>query len=109
MTQYNSRCFAGLTALACLGVILLPGLAHAGGITEFAGPVEQVVATLRGPVGKSISVLMLILCGMGYWFSRGEEVSGLFKALLGVVVIITLISFSDTIINRMFTFSGAVL
>lgn len=89
--------------------MLLPEVAHAGGITEFAGPLEQVVNTLSGPVGKIICVLMLILCAVGYWFTRGEELSGIVKVLFGVVFIMTIISFAPSIVNRLFSFSGAML
>ncbi len=109
MPQINKRSFPCLAALLFLGVLFLPEFAYAGGITEFAGPLEQVVNTLSGPVGKIICVLMLILCAVGYWFTRGEELSGIVKVLFGVVFIMTIIAFAPTIVNRLFSFSGAML
>lgn len=109
MIQINKCSFSGFAALLFLAVLFLPELAYAGGITEFAGPLEQVVNTLSGPVGKIICVLMLILCAVGYWFTRGEELSGIVKVLFGVVFIMTIIAFAPTIVNKLFSFSGAML
>lgn len=89
--------------------LCLPEQALAGGITEFAGPLEQVVNTLRGPLGKVFSLLMIVVCGLSYWLNRGEETGGLWKSFAGVVVIISMISFSGNILDKLFTFSGAVL
>lgn len=99
-------CFAVMLFAAGM---LLPEVAHAGGITEFAGPLETVVNTLSGPVGKSICTLMLIVCAVGYWFTRGEELSGVVKVLFGLVFIMVMIAFAPSIVTRLFSFSGAML
>ena len=106
--RYRSA-LVGLAFVVGAGLLALADPAYAGGITEFATPMEEVLKTLTGPVGKVLSVLMLVLCGIGYWFTRGEEIAGLFKGLIGVVACITLIAFSEAIANKLFTFSGASL
>lgn len=105
----REKCNALWPGLIVLCLIVFPDAAFAGGISEFASPLESLVNTLQGPAGRSICVIMLVLCGIGYWAQRGEELSGIFKAVMGLVVIITLISFGDTIINKLFTFKGAVI
>lgn len=102
--QHNAAIGLTLSAL-----FFAPDTALAGGITEFAGPVQQIVDTLRGPVGRIICIFMIIMCGVGYWFTRGEEVSGFWKALVGVVFIMTLIAMAMPIVDKLFSFSGAVL
>ena len=96
-------------ALIALCLIFIPDAAFAGGISEFASPLESVVNTLQGPAGRSICVIMIKVCAIGHWLQRGEELSGIFKALTGLVVIISLVSFSDAIISKLFTFKGALI
>lgn len=99
-----------LAACCCLAfaAVLSPDMAHAGGITEFAGPVQQVLDTLRGPVGKALAAFMIGVCAVGYWFTRGEEISGIWKSLMGVVFVISLLALCMPIVDKLFTFSGAV-
>jgi type IV secretion system protein VirB2 len=87
---------------------LLPAIAHAGGITEFSSPLEQVVNTVTGPAGKWISIVAMALCGIIYIFNK-DDLSGGFKLLLNVVFGISFICFASSIINSVFSFSGAVL
>lgn len=97
-----------LLALAVLA--LFPDVALAGGITEFAGPLEKLQQTITGPVGKILSIVMIAICGIGWWVQRGEDVAGIWKNMMGVVVVISLISFADKILPAAgFTFSGAVV
>ena len=105
----RGKCNVLWLALIALCLIAVPDAAFAGGISEFASPLESVVNTLQGPAGRSICVIMIIVCGIGYWMQRGEELSGIFKAFMGLVVIITLVSFGDTIIGKLFSFKGALI
>lgn len=88
--------------------VLLPATAYAGGITEFSSPLEQVVNTITGPAGKWISIVAMALCGIIYIFNK-DDLSGGFKLLLNVVFGISFICFASSIINSIFSFSGAVL
>ena len=88
--------------------VLLPATAFAGGITDFSSPLEQVVNTITGPAGKWISIVAMALCGIVYIFNK-DDLSGGFKLLLQVVFGISFICFASSIVNTVFSFSGAVL
>ena len=99
----SKRCVFFLLAL-----MLLPATALAGGITEFSSPLEQVVNTITGPAGRWISIVAMALCGIVYIFNK-DDLSGGFKLLLNVVFGISFICFAASIVNSVFSFSGAVL
>lgn len=95
--------------LFLLSGVILPDLALAsGGITEFSGPLEKVVNTITGPAGKFISIAAFGITFVIYLFNR-EDISGSFKMLLQVVMGITGIAFAGSIVNSVFSFSGAVM
>lgn len=97
--------FWGLLAI-CL---CLPDIAAAsGGITEFSSPLEQVVNTITGPAGKWISIVAMALCGVIFIMNK-DDISGGFKLLLSVVFGISFIAFAASIVNSVFSFSGAVI
>jgi type IV secretion system protein VirB2 len=101
----GSLFFPGL--LACL--FAFPDLAAAsGGITEFSSPLEQVVNTITGPAGKWISIVAMALCGVVFIMNK-DDISGGFKLLLSVVFGISFIAFAASIVNSVFSFSGAVI
>lgn len=79
-----------------------------GGIGEFTGPVEKVMNTLTGPVGKAVAIVGMALCGF-YFINNKEDIAGGSKALLGVVFGICFIAFASPIVNSVFSFSGAVV
>lgn len=96
--------FLALTLLCAL-----PELAFAsGGISEFSGPLEKVVNTITGPAGKWIAITAMALCGVIFIMNK-DDVSGGFKLLLGVVFGISFIAFASSIVNSVFSFSGAVV
>lgn len=96
-----------LLVFACL--LLLPELALAsGGITEFSSPLEKVVNTITGPAGKYISITAMAICGVIFLFNR-EDISGGFKLLLSAVFGISFIAFAGSMVNTVFSFSGALV
>lgn len=88
--------------------LVIPDFAFAGGIDEFSGPLEKLVATLTGNVGKAVSIAGIGSCGIYFAVNR-ESIDGIFKVVIGVVMGICLIPFAGDIINSMFSFSGAVI
>jgi type IV secretion system protein VirB2 len=93
--------------LACL--VAFPDFAFAsGGISEFSSPLEQVVNTIIGPAGKWISIVAMALCGVIFIMNK-DDISGGFKLLLSVVFGISFIAFAASIVNSVFSFSGAVI
>ena len=90
-------------------VLALPEFAQAsGGISEFSSPLEKVVQTVTGPAGRWVSIVAMALCGVLYIFNR-DDLTGGFKRLLGVVFGISFIAFATSIVDSVFSFSGAVI
>ena len=103
----SSRLF--VTGLAAFCLLALPDIAAAsGGITEFSSPLEKVVNTITGPAGKWISIVAMALCGVIFIMNK-DDISGSFKLLLSVVFGISFIAFAASIVNSVFSFSGAVI
>lgn len=103
MARFALLLVAGLFIAAC------PELAHAsGGISEFTGPLEKVVNTITGPAGKFISIAAFGITFIIYLFNR-EDISGSFKLLLQVIMGIAGLAFAGSIVNSVFSFSGAVI
>lgn len=108
MFQKNLFCNV-IIGLAILSLAFVPNLAFAsGGISEFSGPLEKVVGTITGPAGKWISIVAMALCGVIFIINK-DDISGGFKLLLSVVFGISFIAFAASIVNSVFTFSGAVI
>ena len=96
-----------LSALAALALLSPDAALASGGITEFSSPLEKVVNTITGPAGKYISITAFAACGVYYIMNR-DSLDGAFKLLLQIVMGISLIAFAGSIINSVFSFSGAV-
>lgn len=79
-----------------------------GGITEFSSPLEKVVNTVTGPAGKYISIVAVAICGFIFIMNK-DDISGGFKLLVSVVFGISFIAFAGSMVNSVFSFSGAVL
>lgn len=104
----KALCFAVLL-IPALCFIFCPDLAFAsGGISEFSGPLEKVVGTITGPAGKWISIVAMALCGIIFIMQK-DDLTGGFKLLLSVVFGISFIAFAGSIVNSVFSFSGAVM
>jgi len=96
----------GSAVLAGLG---FPRLARAsGGIGDFSMPLEKVMNTITGPAGKTISIVAMAICGLTFIWNK-DDISGGFKLLLGVVFGISFIAFASSIVNNIFSFSGAMV
>ena len=90
-------------------VLVLPELAQAsGGISEFSSPLEKVVQTVTGPAGRWVSIVAMALCGVIFIMNK-DDITGGFKLLLFVVFGISFIAFAASIVNGVFSFSGAVV
>lgn len=97
-----------LSALA-LGLILLPEAAHATTtLNELASPLEKFVGAITGKVGRWVSIIGMALIGIYYILNR-EDMSGPIKYALGVVFAIAFLAFAKSIVDALFSFSGAVL
>lgn len=104
-TMYH-KAFLFILLVFFLGVC--PDLALAsGGITEFSSPLEKVVNTITGPAGKYIGIVGMAICGI-IMITNKEDITGGFKLLLSVVFGISFIAFAGSIVNSIFSFTGAV-
>lgn len=99
--------FLTLAFLLCA----LPEAALAsGGLTEFAGPLEKFLDTLRGPIMAVVLVFMLIIAAISYWWRQQEELSGMMKNLLGIIFVMSVAVFSGTLVSWLFpSVSGALV
>lgn len=95
-------------ALLLLAAVSPEIAAASGGITEFSSPLEKVVNTVTGPAGKWISIVAMALCGVIFILNK-DDLSGGFKLLLQVCFGISFIAFATSIVNSLFSFSGAVV
>ncbi|GAB6194283.1 TrbC/VirB2 family type IV secretion system protein [Desulfocastanea catecholica] len=103
--MHNKLFFALLLLLA----LVTPEIVSAsGGITEFSSPLEKVVNTITGPAGKWVSIVAMALCGVVFILNK-DDLSGGFKLLLQVVFGISFIAFATSIVNNVFSFSGALI
>jgi type IV secretion system protein VirB2 len=103
--MHNKLFFALLLLLA----VATPEIVSAsGGITEFSSPLEKVVNTVTGPAGKWISIVAMAICGVIFILNK-DDLSGGFKLLLQVVFGISFIAFATSIVNNVFSFSGAIV
>lgn len=97
-----------LSALA-LGLVLLPEAAQASStLYELSTPLEAFVGAITGKVGRWVSIIGMALIGIYYILNR-EDMSGPVKYGLGVVFAITFLAFAKSMVDAMFSFSGAVL
>ena len=110
MNIKKTKAIGKLLLLAALvGLAMTPEVVMAsGGISEFSGPLEKVVGTITGPAGKWISIVAMALCGVIFIINK-DDISGGFKLLLSVVFGISFIAFAASIVNSVFSFSGAVI
>lgn len=96
-----------LLALVLLALAAEPALAS-NAISEFNSPFESVVGTITGPIGRWIAIAAMGITGITYIMKR-DEISGAFKMLLGVVFGICFIAFAASIVDSLFSFTGALI
>ncbi len=95
--------------LFLFGALLLPFPAQASaGITEFGGPLETFVNTICGPGGKFIATLAIACVGVYFAMNRAE-MTDIAKQGLAVIFAICWIPWAPTVVNKLFSFSGAML
>ncbi len=102
------RCYLIAFAFLASAFASCPEAMASGGITEFSAPLEKVVGTITGPAGRWIAIAGMAIVGLVYIFNK-EDISGGVKLLLNVVFAICFIAFATSIVDSIFSFSGAVL
>lgn len=98
-----------LLFMLLFALIICPGNAFAGGgVTEFAGPLEKVIAIFQGPVGAAFSIITFIIAMMSYVIKQGEF-SDTVKGFVHWVLPISGICFAGSFVTYLFQFTGAVI
>ena len=97
--------FLSLVVIALFGV---DTCLASGGIDEFATSADKVMKTITGPFGRYVSIIMMAVCGIVLWWQK-DDLSGGIKLLLQVVFAISFIAFASGIVDKLFTFTGAVI
>lgn len=91
--------------LALVTLIFSPDLAMAKqiGLLGQGGTsgIQAVMDTITGPVGKTISIVAMAICGVMFIMQK-DDLSGGIKLLLSVVFGISFIAFSGSIIEAVF-------
>lgn len=107
----SRKAFCLLTFLS-FSISLFPDLALAatGGLAEFAGPLEKMLATIRGPILAVILVAMVVIAAVAYWWKRDEDMSGMMKTLMGLIFVMTVAVCADALVNWLFpSVTGALI
>ncbi|NDV28953.1 TrbC/VirB2 family protein [Desulfovibrio sp. JC010] len=98
-----------LPLLAILLLAALPDAAFASNsINELSTPMEMVVGTITGPVGRWICIGGMGISGIAFIMKR-EELEGGFKTLLKTVFGMSFVALAASIVDSIFSFSGAVI
>lgn len=105
--QYCSirACAAALTSSAC--VILLSAPAYAAGSNmPWEQPLNQILASVQGPVAKVVSVIIIVITGLTLAFG---ETSGGFRRLIQIVFGLSIAFAASSFFLSFFQFGGGVL
>lgn len=88
-----------LAAVAALGSLVTQA-AHAGGALPWDGPITTLVNNLTGPVATGISTVAFLAAGAALIFG-GDDLGGIAKKLLYVVLGVALIVFGANFLNAL--------
>lgn len=64
--------------------------------TPWENPLNQLLASLSGPVAKALCILAIVVLGFGFAFSEGGGLRRILGLLLGVSIAVTATSFGVT-------------
>lgn len=99
-----------IIGLFVLGLLFFAGDALASGTATglpWEGPLERFVASIRGPVAYSLSLLGLIVCGGMLVF--GGELNEMVRRLVILVLVISILAFAVAILNTLFAGGASVV
>lgn len=87
-------------------IVLISEDSFAASIGEFSGPIDKVMNTITGPLGKSVSIIAIAIGGITFWLKGADLGEGL-KTFLGLIVAIAMIALASPIIDSVFQFSSS--
>jgi type IV secretion system protein VirB2 len=90
--------------------LIFPDQALAGSatISEFSGPIDKVTNTLSGPIAQGVTIVGFLSLGI-YFIINKEDLSGVAKSFLTLVIALCFVGFAIPIANNFFSFSGALI
>lgn len=98
-----SKLLAGLPMVtSSLALFVLNQMAHAsttgsgGEALPWETPLAKVLASMTGPVAKTLCILAIVLLGFGFAFSEGGGLRRILGLLLGVSIAVTATTFGVT-------------
>ena len=101
--MHANRLFSRLPALAgSLMTFVYVGIAHAattgsgGDPLPWETPLAKVLASMTGPVEKTLCILSIVGVGFGFAFSEGEGLRRILGVLLGISIAVTSTPFGVT-------------
>lgn len=103
--------FKHLILFSGLALLLIAAPEHAqasSAIADFATPLQKVLDTITGPIGRIIAIAGVLICGVMLTM-RNEEISEGMKGFLKTVFGICFIALAANIVDGIFSFSGAVV
>lgn len=88
-----------------LGVDYLLASTGGGGM-PWEGPLQQLKASLTGPVAFAIAILGILATGAALIW--GGEISGFIKSIIYVILVVSVVIFANNFLS-MFGVSGALI
>jgi type IV secretion system protein VirB2 len=99
------RSFAFVATVATFALLTAPAYA-AGSNMPWEEPLNQILASIQGPVAKVVSVIVIILTGLALAFG---ETSGGFRRLIQIVFGLSIAFAASSFFLSFFSFGGGAL
>ena len=107
--KYFPSILMSLVLIAIFSAIIFPDSVFATTISEFEGPTDTLMETLRGKWAKSVAIIMILAAAFMMWFKK-DDLDGMAKGFLVVVCIISVLTLAEPILDQLFSFgSGALI
>ena len=107
LLRASAPCLLLLGVCALLGAAC-PELALASDDFGMGGVFETITKVITGKWGKMISIAGMAMCGIVFIFARQDMAEG-FKLMMQVVFGICFIVFAVSIVDALFSFTGALI
>lgn len=104
----KNKTIIGLLLLTALSVLVLADTALATSISAFSTPTDTLMETLRGPWAKSVAIILILSAAFMMWYKK-DDLDGVVKGFLVVVVIISILTLAEPILDALFSFGTGAL
>ena len=97
----------GHMGVTAAGLLLVAGPAHAAGSSmPWEAPLQQILASIEGPVAKIVAVIIIIATGLTLAFG---DTSGSFRRLIQIVFGLSIAFAASSFFLSFFSFGGGIL